>query len=77
MATLADLYPALSAVAQALAQPAQMKAAEAQLDQVLKIPGAYDAAQELAVQKGVPDEVRFLAISRLKSAVVQSWRSKT
>ncbi|CUA70323.1 Importin beta-like protein kap113 [Rhizoctonia solani] len=78
MATLQDLYPALSAVAEALrSQPAQIKAAEAQLDQVLKVPGAYNAAHELAAQKTIPEEVRQLAISRVKNMVSQSWRSKT
>lgn len=78
MATLSDLYPALAAVAEALrSQPGQIKAAEAQLDQVLKVPGAYDAAHELAAQKNVPGDVRQLAISRVKNMVVQSWRSRT
>ncbi|CAE6405310.1 unnamed protein product [Rhizoctonia solani] len=78
MATLQDLYPALSAVAEALrSQPAQIKAMEAQLDQVLKVPHAYNAAQELASQKSIPEEVRQLALSRVKNMVVQSWRSKT
>ncbi|CAE6485218.1 unnamed protein product [Rhizoctonia solani] len=78
MATLEDLYPALAGVAEALrSQPAQIKAAEARLDQVLKVPGAYNAAHELAAQKSVPEEVRQLAISRVKNMVVQSWRSKT
>jgi hypothetical protein len=77
MATLSDLYPALSAVAEAIRlQPAQLKAAEAQLDIVLKVPGAYDAAHEIAAQKNVPDEIRQLAISRVKNMVVLSWRSK-
>ncbi|GAB1524976.1 hypothetical protein RhiTH_008132 [Rhizoctonia solani] len=78
MATLQDLYPALSAVAEALrSQPTQIKAMEAQLDQVLKVPHAYNAAQELASQKSIPEEVRQLALSRVKNMVVQSWRSKT
>ncbi|KAF8607722.1 ARM repeat-containing protein [Ceratobasidium sp. AG-I] len=78
MATLSDLYPALAAVAEALrTQPGQIKVAEAQLDQVLKVPGAYDAAHELAAQKNIPGDVRQLAISRVKNMVVQSWRSKT
>ncbi|KAG9092466.1 hypothetical protein FRC06_011913, partial [Ceratobasidium sp. 370] len=77
MATLSDLYPALSAVAEAIrSQPARLKAAEAQLDVVLKVPGAYDATHELSAQKGVPDDVRQLCISRVKNMVVQSWRSK-
>ncbi|KAG8752364.1 hypothetical protein FRC12_012008 [Ceratobasidium sp. 428] len=77
MATLSDLYPALSRVAEAIrSQPAQLKVAEAQLDQVLKVPGAYDATHELAAQKSIPDEIRQLAISRVKNMVVQSWRSK-
>jgi hypothetical protein len=77
MATPSDLYPALSAAAEAIrSHPAQLKAAEAQLDLVLKVPGAYDAAQEIAARKDVPDEIRQLAISRVKNMVVQSWRSK-
>ncbi|QRV87915.1 importin beta N-terminal domain [Ceratobasidium sp. AG-Ba] len=77
MATLSDLYPALATVAEAIRlHPAQLKAAEAQLDVVLKVQGAYDALHELAAQKNIPDDIRQLAISRVKNMVVQSWRSK-
>ncbi|ELU45949.1 ran binding protein 11 [Rhizoctonia solani AG-1 IA] len=78
MATLQDLYPALSAVAEALrSQPTQIKAMEAQLDQVLKVPHAYNAAQELASQKSIPEEVRQLALSRVKNMVVQTFATNS
>jgi len=56
--------------------PAEMQAASSRLQELLDVPGTFNALQEIAAQNSYPLYVRQLSIIQLKNSAAGHWRSR-